>query len=181
MVVANDQQTIVIGGLIRDVENEGTTKVPLLGDIPVIGILFRRNNTTVTKQNLVLMLTPYVIESSDDLRRITEQKRKARRKFLELFGREDKQYIANINYEHKKGVLESINQRVRKAQEDSEARLEAYGGNAPTDPDAPRKAQGDDPSQPRATPPTTGEDIIVIPEGGGDPNQPRATPPAGGQ
>jgi general secretion pathway protein D len=57
-VSVQDQQTIVIGGLIRDTITTDVNKVPLLGDIPVIGALFRNTTTRKNKTNLLLLLTP---------------------------------------------------------------------------------------------------------------------------
>jgi general secretion pathway protein D len=60
-VMVRDQQTVVIGGLMRDSVNTSQTKVPILGDIPLIGALFRRTNRQKQKTNLLLFLTPYII------------------------------------------------------------------------------------------------------------------------
>ena len=57
--------------------------MPFFGDIPLIGILFRTTTKTVKKQNLVLMLTPYIIESEADLRKIYERKKEEREALLE--------------------------------------------------------------------------------------------------
>ncbi len=73
-VVVRDQQTIVIGGLVRDVEAETVDKVPVLGDIPVLGYLFRRTQTRREKQNLLIILTPYIIRDASDLRAIFQRK-----------------------------------------------------------------------------------------------------------
>ncbi len=65
-VVVRDQQTIVIGGLMRDRVSTTEEKVPILGDIPLLGVLFRRQSTTNEKTNLMLFLTPYIIRSASD-------------------------------------------------------------------------------------------------------------------
>lgn len=157
VVVAEDQQTIVIGGLVRDVENEGVVKVPFLGDIPILGRLFRRSQTTLTKQNLVIVLTPYIIDSSEDLHRIKEAKMEERDEFLRLFGEYDKNYIARVNFTKKHGLLEEINQKVKAAEADQDARRRAYG-----DPEeAPASAPADD-----SVPAPSGDDIIIVPDRG---------------
>jgi len=163
VVVAEDQQTIVIGGLIRDVENEGVTKVPLLGDIPILGWLFRRTNTTVVKQNLVLMLTPYIIDSADDLDRIAQEKQEARARFQELFAQHDKTYMASVNYSHKHGLMEGINRAVRKAESDDETRRRAYGEIE--EEENGRKAPADKVKTLDESQPADGGDIIIVPEG----------------
>ncbi|MBI2400002.1 MAG: type II secretion system secretin GspD, partial [Deltaproteobacteria bacterium] len=57
-VVVKDKQTVVIGGLIQDRQTKTVTKVPLLGDIPLIGWLFRFQSTKKEKANLLVYLTP---------------------------------------------------------------------------------------------------------------------------
>ncbi|MBM7557514.1 secretin and TonB N-terminal domain-containing protein [Halanaerobacter jeridensis] len=61
-VRVQDGQTIVIGGLIQDVGSESTSKVPLLGDIPVLGALFRSKNSNVDQRELVIYITPHLLE-----------------------------------------------------------------------------------------------------------------------
>lgn len=63
-VLADDGQTIVLGGLIRDDETKTVSKVPLLGDIPLLGYLFRASGTRKTKQNLLVFLQPTLLRDS---------------------------------------------------------------------------------------------------------------------
>jgi general secretion pathway protein D len=71
VVITPNGQTVAIGGLMQD--NKGTTdsKIPLLGDIPGLGLLFHHKIATVTKTELIIFLTPYVIRTTDDLVRMT--------------------------------------------------------------------------------------------------------------
>ena len=55
-----DGQTIVIGGMMQDQKTQEVQKVPLLGDIPLLGLLFQRNTTDKTKTELLFFLTPHV-------------------------------------------------------------------------------------------------------------------------
>ncbi len=67
-VLVEDGQTLVLGGLIDDQLNDTNEKVPLLGDIPVLGNLFRYQSTTKSKRNLMVFLHPTIlrdIESAD--------------------------------------------------------------------------------------------------------------------
>jgi type II secretory pathway component GspD/PulD (secretin) len=57
--------TLVMGGLIQDQINEGNVKVPLLGDIPVLGYLFRSDSKNRTKTDLILFITPTIIQEED--------------------------------------------------------------------------------------------------------------------
>jgi general secretion pathway protein D len=63
-VLADDGQTIVLGGLIRDDVTRTVSKVPLLGDIPLLGYLFRASGTRTTKQNLLVFLQPTLLRDS---------------------------------------------------------------------------------------------------------------------
>ncbi len=79
VVTVKDGQTVVIGGLIQSTEEERKTKVPLLGDIPLVGGLFRSNDTRDVKTELVVILTPRVIyndsgEGPRRLRDLTERR-----------------------------------------------------------------------------------------------------------
>ncbi len=80
-----DNQTAVIGGLMRDKVSEGVSKVPILGDIPLFGMLFKMKNKKVEKQNLLVFLTPHIITTADDFRRIFLRKMKERKEFLKNF------------------------------------------------------------------------------------------------
>src|SRR5262249_21228095 len=122
-VVVKDQQTAVLGGLMKDRLTSSETKVPLLGDIPVLGYFFKQTTKRVEKTNLLVFLTPYVITDQSDLKRVFERKRAERREFLERFtafqARRD--FEAGIDYRRKHGLVEEINTTAREA--DEEARL----------------------------------------------------------
>lgn len=60
-VLADDGQTIVLGGLIKDDNTKTVSKVPLLGDIPLLGYLFRASSDKKTKQNLLVFLQPTLL------------------------------------------------------------------------------------------------------------------------
>lgn len=60
-VLVKDQQTLVLGGLIEDTYRDSVQKVPLLGDIPLLGHLFKITTTTKAKQNLMVFIHPIII------------------------------------------------------------------------------------------------------------------------
>jgi general secretion pathway protein D len=62
-VVVDDGQIVVLGGLIQDSLTDGTSKVPLAGDVPVVGALFRYDNRQRTKTNLMVFLKPTVVRT----------------------------------------------------------------------------------------------------------------------
>jgi general secretion pathway protein D len=114
IVVAKDQQTILIGGLMSDKVINSVTKVPLLGDIPILGFFFRTSTKHIVKTNLIIALTPYVINDQSDLRRVLEKKMKERREFVERFGGEERPNLeAEVDYRRKRGMLEEINRSAR--------------------------------------------------------------------
>jgi hypothetical protein len=116
----------------------------------------------LTKQNLVIVLTPYIIDSEDDIRRITDQKLDERKQFLEVFGKFDEEYMAQVNFQKKHGMLEEIHQKIRKAQDDEEVRQRAYGDEKPKNKPA-EPAKGEEAPTPPAEAPKDG-DIIIVPE-----------------
>jgi general secretion pathway protein D len=114
IVVAKDQQTVLIGGLMSDKVINSVTKIPILGDIPILGFFFRNTTKHVVKTNLIIALTPYVINDQSDLRRVLEKKMKERREFVERFGGEERPNPeAQIDYRRKRGMLEEINVAAR--------------------------------------------------------------------
>ena len=73
-ILVDDQEVIIIGGLIRDKETFNDSKVPLLGSIPGIGFLFRSSSTTTQKQNLLVFLRPTVLDSRAAITSATQRK-----------------------------------------------------------------------------------------------------------
>ncbi len=120
-VVARDQQTIVIGGLMQDRISENVTKIPILGDIPVLGFFFRNTSKTVKKSNILIAITPYVVSDLSDLRRVAEKKLRERREFIERYSSlEDNSKLDQyeMDLRRKRGMLEEINRSVREMEED---------------------------------------------------------------
>lgn len=66
-VAVYDGQTVVIGGLMADQKESTVNKVPLLGDIPIVGNLFKRRTETKSKTELLIFLTPHVARRPDQL------------------------------------------------------------------------------------------------------------------
>jgi general secretion pathway protein D len=124
-VLVQDQSTVVIGGLMKERETKTVSKIPLFGDIPVFGQLFRSTGTNTVKQNLVLMLTPYIIESQSDVRKIYERKMKERKKLAEMFDITEKKYSKSINFQKKSGLIERMRSQISKSMTELKARREA--------------------------------------------------------
>lgn len=73
-IVVHNGDTAVLGGLIRDDESVDESKVPLLGDIPILGWLFRSSSVQKKKINLVIFLTPKIIRNLNDSQDLLSQK-----------------------------------------------------------------------------------------------------------
>lgn len=70
-VVVKDKETVVIGGLIQDQENETVDKVPLFGDIPGLGWLFKSVHKDRTKTNLMIVLTPRIVRGAEEMAEVS--------------------------------------------------------------------------------------------------------------
>ncbi len=73
-VLVEDGETIVLGGLIDDDVQESVKKVPFLGDIPLLGRLFKTTSITRTKRTLMVFLRPTIVRNSEDVRAISNRK-----------------------------------------------------------------------------------------------------------
>jgi Flp pilus assembly secretin CpaC len=74
-VVVADGETVVIGGILTDDYADNVSKVPWLGDIPVLGWAFKTVTRSLTKKNLLVFLTPHIIRTKEDLELETIRKR----------------------------------------------------------------------------------------------------------
>lgn len=72
VVVTPNGKTVVIGGLMQDQKTESIRKVPLLGDIPLLGLLFQRRITENEKTELLIFLTPQIIEQPGDIAAVSD-------------------------------------------------------------------------------------------------------------
>ena len=75
-VVVKNGQTIVIGGLVQDRESVLQNRVPVLGSIPVLGNLFKFKQRQSQKINLMILLTPRIVENEVDMQRILEERQR---------------------------------------------------------------------------------------------------------
>ncbi len=66
-IMVKDGQTIVIGGLFRDVVVTSRSQIPLLGDLPIVGAAFRGTSDTTTRQEVIVLLTPHIIDEPSEL------------------------------------------------------------------------------------------------------------------
>jgi general secretion pathway protein D len=160
-VVCKDQQTVIIGGLMSDRQSDTVSKIPVLGDIPVLGFFFRSTSKQLVKSNIIIALTPYVITDMEDLRRVAEKKMRERREFIERFSAvEDKAHFdAAIDYRRKRGMLEEINRASREI-DDEEAALRVIRERELQDESTPIEPASQ--PRPRAGEPTPGAPIPAV-------------------
>jgi general secretion pathway protein D len=139
-LVVRDQQTVVIGGLIRNVNTRAEDKVPVLGDIPVLGALFRKRTNTQEKRNLVLVLTPYIIRSQEDLRTVFERKMQERQEYLDRYFvfADSAEWKPPKDYSRMNGLVEDIRQAAFRVEE--QRKLDELT--------RPREVKGHQPGQP---------------------------------
>ncbi len=83
-VTVSDGKTIVVGGLIRNSKSRTETYIPILGDIPLLGNLFKRYSVSDSKTNLLVFITPYIVTKQEKLDVLTDKKKEQQRrlKFL---------------------------------------------------------------------------------------------------
>jgi general secretion pathway protein D len=154
-LIVRDQQTVIIGGLMRNRITHSVTEIPILGDIPVIGALFRQTTDAMEKSNLILILTPFIIREQSDLRTIFERKMQERQEFLDRYfvftDRQD--YNPPHDFSRTYGLLEDIRANYRGIEE-SRILDEAT---------RPKEIRGHEPGQPLEMPAT----VHVVAAGGG--------------
>ncbi len=89
----------MLGGLISNNQQESVSKVPLLGDIPVLGWLFKHTSTTNRKTNLLVFITPRVVRSPGDLATVTNRSRADMEQFKKGL------YVPQTNIEQPRPLL----------------------------------------------------------------------------
>ena len=174
VVVVKDQQTVVVGGLMRDKVDMGESKIPVLGDIPVIGWLFRTKRQQKTKTNLLLFMTPYIIESQKDFQVIFERKMRERREFMERFYGKGRDYKAYIDFRRKRGPLADMHQQLSEELAKLENGGQGVGTEVLVTPEGSGGAESAEASSAAAQPPAAdapaagGPEADAEPESAGD-------------
>lgn len=96
VINVNNGDTVVLGGLMKEQDSESVTKVPLLGDIPIIGWLFKSRTIVKDKTNMVVFLTPKIVRNNIDANSIVTKKLDERVDFVKAQGGVDP-YGARLN------------------------------------------------------------------------------------
>jgi general secretion pathway protein D len=101
VVYVRDGETVMIGGILSEVQSSDEKKVPFLGDIPILGWAFKRTTEDIRKVNLFIVLTPHIVRDPERLNELTMERRErfrdAARDTLELSEREKEQRRAAID------------------------------------------------------------------------------------
>ena len=71
-VVAGNGQTVMLGGLISENKSNGASSVPFFGSLPVLGHLFRSDTSSSDKTELVILVTPKIVQNTDDWQRVKQ-------------------------------------------------------------------------------------------------------------
>jgi general secretion pathway protein D len=74
-VYVQDTEAVMIGGIIQESQDEVVSKVPWLGDIPILGWAFKSTTETLRKTNLIVILTPHIVRDPGDLEQLTVERR----------------------------------------------------------------------------------------------------------
>jgi general secretion pathway protein D len=122
-LVAHDQQTVMLTGLTQVEQHYIKTRVPFLGDLPILGTLFSYTTKEKKKANLVILLTPYIIRNRLDIDLIRERHKRQQDEFIGSLKELDTTvFQTNIDYRKKRGVLEEINRAVESVNDEIAAR-----------------------------------------------------------
>lgn len=173
-VVVHDQQSVVIGGLIQERDIYNVTKVPLLGDIPILGYLFKYSTKAKKKTNLLILLTPYIVKDQLDLQAIRERKMRERQEFVESFSTlNEMKYEPKVDYRRKRGMIEEINRAIQSVEDDVNA-ANALGHRRWVDPGAieygpsqiesPEEGHGDGTTSPQPSDPKVRRPDVKTPD-----------------
>ncbi len=84
-IILNDQETAVLGGLMHDEEMDTVNKIPILGDIPILGWLFSSKKRDKKKKNLIVFITPKIIKTAQDKTDILRDQVDQRVEFIKTF------------------------------------------------------------------------------------------------
>ncbi|HOW52580.1 MAG TPA: type II secretion system secretin GspD [bacterium] len=182
IINAEDEQTVVIGGLMKDIVTESENKIPILGDIPLLGALFKYTKNKKEKVNLLIILTPHIVEGKEDFERIYKRKMRERDEFAKKFYGSISDYERSVTIEKKRGALLAmarlLDQDKRREEEEKE-RIERMNRKRAfmVGPDGSQKEidLGRKPDGVSSEEPSKGGDAAPMPEGAVAP-EPAAEP-----
>ncbi len=117
--IVKNGESVIVGGLIQDKQDGTHSKIPLLGDVPLVGELFRHNYRTRGNSNIVIVLTPYIINTSENLTTL-------RKRLVELDNLQtvySKEFENNLKHRrHKRG--KTVDENIKKAENEAKKEQE---------------------------------------------------------
>lgn len=188
LVTVKSGQTAVVSGLVKRRENEVFQKIPLLGDIPILGWLFRNTQISKVNTSLMIFLTPHVVYGANDLAAIYDKKVAERDKLMvEAFGSdEDDEFFKDLPPpeagKYKPDEMDALEEQEleairRQMKEDRGMRTPNPGGKLPAS-GTDGEVRSDEPATVPMTPEGFDEPIGgSVPMDGGDAGMPPPPPP----
>jgi general secretion pathway protein D len=130
-VILRDQESIVLGGLVDERIEHATDSIPILGDIPVIGRLFRSRRKVRLKSNLLVVLTPHLVDDSIAGRAILDRRMRERDELMtSALDLRERAFERGVDYRTRRGLVADIDASVRRV-EDERAALAAAARSLP--------------------------------------------------
>jgi general secretion pathway protein D len=121
-VILRDQESVVLGGLVDERIEDTVDKIPILGDIPLLGHLFRSTRKVRLKSNMLVVLTPHLIDDSVAGRAILEKRMRERDEFMtSTLDLEQRVLEPEIDYRTKRGLIAEIDATVARIEADRAA------------------------------------------------------------
>jgi general secretion pathway protein D len=132
-VVVRDQDNLVLGGLIDERVETTVEKTPLLGDLPLLGRLFRSTKHVRAKSNLLIVITPHLIDDSLEGRALFDRRMRERDEFLRARSALTTAVAEpRVDYRRKRGVIAEIDAAVRAADDERAARARLHEVTPPS-------------------------------------------------
>ena len=131
-IIVKDGETVVIGGLFRDTITSNKTQIPILGDLPIVGGVFRGVNDQVKREEVIILMTPHIIEDPNETKGNKRKEDIKRKRFgakdeLQQISRSKlaEDYYANALVYYEDGQLDMAMEEVESALELRPTYLEA--------------------------------------------------------
>lgn len=118
--IVNNGESVILGGLIQNRSSDSSNKIPLLGDIPVLGQLFRNDVESNDKVSLVVILTPYIVSKSSELSAV--------RRFLAELSQIEAKVLKDLEIRRKQNLIEQKIQDIKRDEkhEDLDEEIKDY-------------------------------------------------------
>jgi len=131
-VVLRDEESVVLGGLVDERLEETTSGIPVLSAVPILGALFRQTTKNRIKSNLLVILTPHLIDDTIAGRQVLARRLRERDEFLRAADNfEHRALEPHVDYRKKRGLLAEIEATVEQIERDQAALQRAAPATVP--------------------------------------------------